>query len=287
MILPNFVLSTRANQCWAYSGIDSHYLCKDPLHFKSYPYKIEYVYNSRGYRDQEWPESPEQLKNSIWCLGDSFTVGLGSAVSRTWPHVLEKATDTRTINVSMDGASNSWIQRHALDVCQQIQPKIMVIHWSYITRDELPNDSIIDEERRIHYSDELIIDTTRAMRNFKRLVFDLEANKGHTRIIHSFVPEFVVTGTLRDHWNMYAGPSWPDFPSTLQQFDNLPDFVSRELQQDFECYEIFRIWVEICQQIEHVPEFRPMDLARDGHHYDLVTAQSFVSRILKLLHGQI
>ena len=89
MILPDFVLPTRANQCWAHSGIDSHNFCKDPLHFKSYPYKIEYVYNSRGYRDQEWPESPEQLKNSIWCLGDSFTVGLGSAVSRTWPHVLE------------------------------------------------------------------------------------------------------------------------------------------------------------------------------------------------------
>ena len=286
MILPDFVLASRVNQCWPYSGIDSPELCSDARHFESYPHKVEYRYNSRGYRDQEWPESREQLKNSIWCLGDSFTVGVGSAVSHTWPYVLQQVTDTRTINVSMDGASNSWIQRQAVAVCQHIQPKFMIIHWSYITRGELLNDDLDDEQRRMHYSSELI-DTTRAMSNFKRLVFDLEANKGHTRIIHSFIPKFAVNGTLREHWNTFAGPNWPDFPSTRQQFDDLPSFVSRELQQDFGCYEIFRTWCEICQAIEHVAEFSQLDRARDGHHYDLVTAQSFVGHILELLHGQI
>jgi hypothetical protein len=286
MILPDLVIPSRVNQRWSYSGIDSPELCKDPLHFDSYPHKVEYLYNSRGYRDQEWPQSPEQLKNSIWCLGDSFTVGLGSAVSHTWPYVLQQVSDTRTINVSMDGASNSWIQRKAVAVCQHIRPKTMVIHWSYITRGELLNDALDDEQRRMHYSSELV-DTTCAMSNFKRLVFDLEANKGHTRIIHSFIPEFAVTGTLREHWNTFAGPNWPAFPSTLQQFDDLPSFVSRELQQDFGCYEIFRTWCEICQTIDHVAEFSRLDLSRDGHHYDLVTAQSFVGHILELLHGQI
>jgi hypothetical protein len=286
MILPDFVLVSRANQCWPYSGIDSPELCLDARHFDSYPHKVEYLYNNRGYRDQEWPESAEQLKNSIWCLGDSFTVGLGSPVSHTWPCVLQQVADTRTINVSMDGASNSWIQRKAVAVCQHIQPKIMIIHWSYITRGELLNNDLDDEQRRIHYSSELI-DTTQALLNFKRLVFDLEANKAHTRIIHSFIPEFAVNRTLREHWNTFAGPNWPACPMTLQQFDDLPDFVSRELQQDFGCYEIFRTWCEICQTIEHVPEFSRLDRARDGHHYDLVTAQNFVGHILELLHGQI
>ena len=286
MILPDFVIPSRANQLWQYSGMDSSELCKDPLHFESYPYKVEYLYNSRGYRDQEWPESSEELKNSIWCLGDSFTVGLGSPESHTWPNVLQQVANTRTVNVSMDGASNSWIHRRALAICQQIQPKIMIIHWSYITRGETPDAWQNDEQRRLHYHPELI-DTIYALHNFKKLVFDLEDKKAHTRVIHSFIPEFAVTGTLREHWNTFAGPNWPACPTNLQQFDDLPSFVSRELQQDFECYEFFRTWCEICQTIEHVAEFSRLDRARDGHHYDLVTTQSFVSRILKLLHGQI
>jgi hypothetical protein len=286
MILPDFVIPSRINQCWAYSGIDSPELCRDPLHFESYPYKVEYLYNSRGYRDQEWPESPEQLKNSTWCLGDSFTVGVGSPESHTWPHILQQVANTRTVNVSLDGASNSWIHRRALAVCQQIQPKIMIIHWSYITRGELLNDALDDEQRRMHYSSELI-DTISALHNFKRLVFDLEANKAHTRIIHSFIPEFAVTGTLHEYWNTFAGPNWPACPLTLEQFNNLPTAVSHELQQKFECDELFRTWCEICQTIEHVAEFHRLDLARDGYHYDLVTAQNFVGHILELLHGQI
>jgi hypothetical protein len=283
MILPDFVLTSRANQCWSYSGMDSPELCTDVQHFESYPHKVQYVYNSRGYRDREWPECLQDLATGVWCMGDSFTVGVGCPLEHTWPSVLEKMINLRTINISMDGASNFWIQRRALAVCQHIQPKLMIIHWSYITRGEKSHAGLDDEQRRLQLDPDLI-DTAHAMRNFQRLVWDLEASRGHTRIIHSFIPEFAVTGTLHEYWNTFAGPDWPVCPTTVQQFDDLPSFVSRELQE-FKCYEIFRTWCEICQKIEHVPEFGRLDLARDGHHYDLVTAQNFVTSILELLHG--
>ena len=77
MILPDFTISSKINQNWAYSGMDSPDLCLDSKHFKSYPYSVSYQYNSRGYRDHEWPDD---LQNAVWCIGDSFTVGIGSPV---------------------------------------------------------------------------------------------------------------------------------------------------------------------------------------------------------------
>lgn len=294
MILPDLTIPSRANQNRKHIGIDrpEHPKIKDPAWFETYPHAVEYCYNSRGFRDQEWPDSLIELKNSIWCLGDSFTVGLGSPQSHTWPQILEQTMQQRTINVSMDGASNSWMQRWAIKICEQIQPRIMIIHWSYLTRTEIPDssdesdpDSLLnDEQRRLHYSPDLL-DTTKAMRTFCDLVLDLENNKGHTRIIHSFVPNFAVLGPLEQHWKTFAGPSWPNLPNTLAEFDALPVFIRQELQQDFDCYDVFRIWCELRGRLEHVPEFAKLDRARDGHHYDLATAQHFVAGICDLLQG--
>jgi hypothetical protein len=136
MILPDFVLPSRVNQCWKYNGIDSLESCLDKKHFESYPYDITYRYNSRGFRDTEWPDSIKELQSAIWCVGDSFTVGIGSPLEHTWPWILQKATQRRTINVSMDGASNMWIARKSLDIVNKIKPAHLIIQWSYISRRE-------------------------------------------------------------------------------------------------------------------------------------------------------
>jgi hypothetical protein len=65
MILPDFVLPIRANAQWDYSGMDDPNFCLDPKHFKRYPYSVQYNFNSRGYRDAEWPQSLEELRNAI------------------------------------------------------------------------------------------------------------------------------------------------------------------------------------------------------------------------------
>jgi hypothetical protein len=136
MILPDFILPSRINQTWSYSGLDRFEFCLDKKHFESYPHAITYQYNSRGFRDAEWPDTVDKLKNAIWCVGDSFTVGLGSPIEHTWPYVLQQTLQKRTINISMDGASNNCIARKVLKILTQIQPELIVIHWSYLHRRE-------------------------------------------------------------------------------------------------------------------------------------------------------
>ena len=71
------------------TGMDSPELCLDKEHYSNYKKKVEYQYNSRGFRDHEWPED---LSDVIWCVGDSFTEGLGQPFGETWPCLLQEKT---------------------------------------------------------------------------------------------------------------------------------------------------------------------------------------------------
>lgn len=152
MILPDFLLFSRVNQQLKYSGIDSIEHCKNKEHFVSYTHPIDYVYNSRGFRDAEWPESTDELKRAIWCVGDSFTVGIGQPFAHTWTQVLSHQLGVRTINVSMDGASNDWIARKVQRIVEVIDPKNIVVLWSYTHRRESETVRLSDEARVIFSS---------------------------------------------------------------------------------------------------------------------------------------
>lgn len=288
MILPDFVLSSRVNQCWQYSGIDCYEDCNDKRHFEAYPYTVEYQYNSRGFRDQEWPYSVEELKNSIWCVGDSFTVGLGSPIEHTWPWLLQQQTKLRTINVSMDGASNNWILRKVLKLVAEIKPKIIVVQWSYLYRDENYNTELSDEQRRQQYNDQtLLLSSAQLLEKFVQLITTVEQHKNTTTIIHSFIPGFHFSTTAQDEWFKLSGPSWPSLPQTTKSFSKLPTLVRDELRM-FGQYDIFRLYTDLLTGMEkYVAEFVKQDLARDGHHYDLVTATGFVNAVCKQLHNRI
>ena len=187
MILADLVVHSRVNQHCLYSGMDSLECCDNKQHFQNYPYTVDYVYNSRGFRDQEWPDSERELRDAIWCIGDNFTVGLGQPLAHIWPQVLATATGRRCINISMDGASNDWIGRRAQDILNTIRPQHMVIMWSYTHRREIQDPSLNDEQRRLHASD-----TTEAqdLANWTDL-----ANKIHTLnsdIVQCTIPDFHV-----------------------------------------------------------------------------------------------
>ena len=286
MILPDFVIPSRANQLWQYSGMDSYELCKDPLHFESYPYKIEYLYNSRGYRDQEWPELLAQLKNSIWCLGDSFTVGLGSAVSHIWPYVLQQVTDTRTINVSMDGASNNWMARKAIRVLQEISPKIIIIQWSYIARRESNLEEYFDREWDLFYQN--IRDDSWP---------DCARDQQHNLPTH--IRQEI--DTLHGGWNekeIFPHDEWrmlqyircseeDDIANTLTCIRNVQDCagntrVIHSFIPDF-VPDKYKGVIEAQTSGLVIPEIARLDLARDGHHYDVATSRWLVDHIQRLL----
>ena len=189
MILPTINLDTFSNQYLEYSGLDSLDKCFNKDYFLSYPSQIEYKYNSRGFRGPEWPPD---LTNVCWCVGDSFTAGVGSPYNHTWHYVLAEALKMQTINVSMDGASNSWITRKTIDLLS-IKPKNIIIQWSYTHRRESNDSTVSDENRRIY-----AINTTNEQdtQHIIDCINSVESLKENTNIIHTFIPGCFPSGDI-------------------------------------------------------------------------------------------
>jgi hypothetical protein len=130
-ILQSFYVNSTKNMSLEFFGTDNPDIFKINSKF---PHSVHYNFNSRGYRDSEWPDNLIQLETAIWCLGDSATVGVGSPLAHTWPNLLSTALQKRTINISMVGASNDFIERKCIDLLNTIAPNLIVICWSYLSR---------------------------------------------------------------------------------------------------------------------------------------------------------
>lgn len=315
-MLTNVVIPNRAGEYYTEFGIDSLDWAKnlDPYHtpqklkhFLEFPHSIDYRFNSRGFRDHDWPMSRNELQNSIWCIGDSFTVGLGSPFYHIWPQVLSRETQARTINISMDGGSNEWIAMMASMILSEIQPRNMIIMWSYLHRRRHQENS-----KFIGRQDNLV--------------------KGADLLWKEF-------------YNAIKLPEWPQAPS-LRDFGQLPEYIRRDFRDihvndwltvsaDLSCAVITdeldrRIHTEITQNQDDVenikycvdkvvslknntnivqsivPKFAPehyvstvlellqqrapcieyldcpLDWARDHHHFDIKTS-SWIAQQLKPL----
>ena len=261
-------------------GIDSLELCADKQRFINYPYTVTYTFNSHGYRDIEWPTD---LVNAIWCFGDSQTMGMGAPVEHNWPSLLQQ-TGRRTINISLEGASNRWITRQAVRVLQQVRPKNIVIHWSYFHRSENVDATKSDRDRRIHVGHVLIEDQ---LQDFADCVQQIKQAQGNTNVIHSFIPNFIVSVISKLDadilWKDIRASSWPN---TITLTD--PKII-KELGR-FDVYNSLKEHVDIHSKLDSilkdcvvVEELKKLDSARDGHHYDRLTAQEFVNQIVKLI----
>lgn len=282
MILPDLVLSDWQNKFMLETGIDSFAQCLDKEHYKSYPYNVSYQYNSRGFRDIEWPDSSQELKNAIWCFGDSFTVGLGSPLSRTWVNMLQAATGRRCINVSMNGASNEWIARRAAQVIESINPADVVIHWSYLWRGEKPDTTLSDAERMIAIK---LTDGVAMASNFLNLVTSLDDKFADTNIIYSCIPGFSTLNKVsaEEKWAVIKGQDWPAMPMTHSEFSLLSPDILKELGR-FDIEDKFEGFVMLndiaANKPKWIKEFNILDFARDYHHYDKLTSEYFVSEIM-------
>ena len=110
------------------SGMDSFEYRNDFKTAITYPYPIYYSFNSRGFRGEEWPTD---LSNVVWCIGDSFTSGVGVPFEHTWPSILQVNTGIPCINLGIDGAPNRLIANIAKQVIKDYAPKYMAIMWSF------------------------------------------------------------------------------------------------------------------------------------------------------------
>ena len=114
-----------------HDALDTLEYCMSKHYFKNYPYDVTYYHNSRGFRDEEWPED---LTNLVWCLGDSFTHGMSVPLEFTWPYILQKRINTRCLNLGIDGNSNDFIAKMAMQIIENHNPKHIVIMWSFFHR---------------------------------------------------------------------------------------------------------------------------------------------------------
>jgi hypothetical protein len=242
-----FVLTETVNAFEVTCGIDSLEHCRDVVHYKTYAKSVTYTYNSFGYRDEEWPK---ELTDCIWCIGDSFTVGLGQPYDETWVKLVEKQTGKRTINVSMNGASNDWISRRAQAIIDNFSPNIILIQWSYCHRRENKDTALIDEARKIHFiaakggrekfADMQELDKQNCIDNILKI-----NSQFSSQVVHSFIPKFARSDDA--------------------------EVIYNELKK---------------HNINFFPEQPVVDLARDSHHYDIQTASNYANLYVSNLKMQ-
>ena len=156
------------------SGLDNPKECMDKDHFQNYPKKISYKYNANGFRDHAWPED---LSDVIWCVGDSFTVGIGQPFEETWPQILEKKILKRCLNIGEDACSNDTIALRALEIYKIYKPKLIIIMWSYFHRRRVNNQNV--------YSDKTNFGSKQDIENFAKnflIVDNLPIKKIHLTV---------------------------------------------------------------------------------------------------------
>jgi hypothetical protein len=301
LILPGFVVPSRINQVWDQSGIDSLEHCTSKTDYLKYPHQIEYKYNDRGYRDNNWPANTADLESFIWCFGDSFTVGIGSPYQHTWPYLLSNRLDIRTVNISLDGASNLWIVRKILHLLEYLAPPVLVIHWSYIHRRESSAVDAVDLYWRSFYQkikDSCWPDcnTLKEFINLPQIIKQeiLEQHQLDPAIIE-IVKDFKNLENYCDELRRV----WSDFSDDVGDYQNIkycidtvtsatadratvvihsfiPNFANPGVSDSIVDYLKSK-------KLKYVPPFRALDLARDGHHYDIKTAEFLVNSIVDQL----
>jgi hypothetical protein len=168
-----------------------------------------------------------------------------------------------------------------------VQPKLVIIHWSHFFRDEDTDSSKTDEDRRLQHSQN--ISTKYQLEKFFTCLQSVEEQKQSTHVIHSFIPNgpsVYDSARAVKEWNSIKGSSWPTSPTTLAEFDQLMPWVKNELRR-FNRYNLFRdsleFKLEFKDSVVAIPELEQIDRARDGHHYDMLTATNFVEQLATVI----
>jgi hypothetical protein len=272
-ILPMIALPALAHARFAHSGMDTRIRCRDRAHFDAWHKPIDYCYNSRGFRDQEWPHDPG---SATWCIGDSFTVGIGSAFDDTWPQKLSQHLNCRTINVSMDGASNDWIARQACAVYTELEPGVMVLMWSYLHRRELDRPGP-DLQRRAHYVKSSI---QQDYANLDRCRQQVQQHCVNSKLIELIIPNWQPALTPSS-WANIKSESWP---WQVHELDQASAEIWHELEH-VHSIDVTALRQQLAYPTPDLIQVPQLDLARDGHHFDAVTSQWVAEQVGAQLTG--
>ena len=275
----------RANERSPESGIDTYDTCWDKTWFSQYRHKITYEFNSRGFRDAEWPEN---VDNVIWCVGDSFTSGVGVPYSHVWPQVLSRLGQRRTINISLDGASNNWMARQINTIIDAYKPDTIVVHWSFIPRRESTLSDALDQAwaQYYHKISERAWPTCKTIAEIKTLPSDIQQKLQvilddhtwwHNYDIESLRRlQYIKTGLDEDWQNLQDCISLISKQQSTKIIHSfIPDWhAGLNPKQNFNFHGH-----------PSIEEIKQVDRGRDGFHYDIKTARLFCQQIMKILNS--
>ena len=114
----------------------------------------------------------------IWCVGDSFTVGIGQPFEEIWPRLLQTKIGKRCVNISRDGMSNDTIASMIKEIVNTYNPKNVVVMWSYFNRRRV-NDLDVHHNKNDFGVEQ---DLENFCKNYKSV------EKLPTNIIHTLIP---------------------------------------------------------------------------------------------------
>ena len=244
-IMEHLWVEKRRSKELPYHGLDDPKHCKkDVDEFHKWPDgdKISYAFNSRGFRDEDWPDTIEEMRKAIWMVGDSFTMGMGIAYDQAYKRAMEKATGKRVIDISLDGTWPSWRRRIALKITREIQPELIFVHWGYIWRYKRKYRTLAQEVRDTIFKNQEQSAMDGFIKTFRTL---WDEPKGQTKLIHNFLPKF-------------AGQN----KSQNEIFAEIQKFTGEDTPY-------------VCWDNEQ------LDTGRDGWHWGTKTVQKYVENNLK------
>jgi len=282
-MIDNLCVPHKRNVKEEYSGIDHIDYCRNQQHFKRYPWPINYSFNSRGFRDQEWPSAQQELESALWCVGDSFTVGIGQPWEHTWPQVLAAHTQKRVINVGRDGAANDSIAQAVMTIIDHVHPVNIVVMWSYLHRRSVPINTGVPSWKlwydRLQHQD---WPTCESLKDFQALPDHIQ------QVIIDKIGDAAYLQDLTQTQHFVHSTNEDDI-------DNLAQNVNQVEQHRGTTGIVHSViplfapgaWIApamACfEDVPHVPHTLPLDLARDGQHFDQLTAEWVVKQVVPLL----
>jgi hypothetical protein len=185
----------------------------------------------------------------------------------------------------MDGASNEWIARTACDAYDLARPRNMVIMWSFLHRRERPDAKLSSMDRRLHSVRSTMVQDFENLHSCRKLI---QTHCVDSNLIELAIPNFVGSFDNND-WKKIRDPGWPQLlPPSLEEFLDLPSDIVTELRT-LHGIDIGRVseFYTIQQHLEFLTDVvrvKHLDRARDGHHFDLVTAEWVAMQVQNLLN---
>lgn len=248
---------------------------------------IEYSFNSRGFRDREWPSD---LTNVIWFVGGSELLGTGVAYQDAPPRVVENLTQRRCIDISIQRASNNWIARQVHNILDSdANPQTIVVQWSFTTRWELSKQQAKDQELQWLYQAIKLDNWPEQIKSFaeyEKLPEEIQYTIAQDEYFQKICNMSGAEESGQIHYKKELLFNWAGAKHTLdlvrqiEQKRNLTQVIYTFVPKFAEPDEREFVYKELDKiGADYIPEYNQIDLARDRSHSGPETFKLFGRRI--------